>query len=333
MQPKEEKKYPDRSNVTGPRNGGNTETSKVMVATRETHLLERLSSALANLGLVVVQATDSDQAWRILRSPQPPDLAFIAWELSGLDLVRYCACELPDMGAPVIPAALILPKGGRPELTAGLLSGARGFVQRPVLIEEVLALTDTLLKLVRAENQNRELNSRIQAPSKLDPVTGALVWDHFFELSETEFGRSLRYHNPLSALMVQLCGTSSQPGLGRPLSLDKALRKVAAVLRSHLRESDILGRIGQHEFAATLPQTDLTGARELATRLKKALNGIRVDSGQGGLELKVNIGAAELDESCANMGTLLLRAEGAMTQAAVSDGPAGEAKWLSALVD
>ena len=268
---------------------------------------------------MVVQATNVDQAWSILRDPSPPQIALLAWELSGLDLVLYCSQKAPDSGAKPIHAALILPRGGQPELTAGLMNGARGFVHRPLVIAEVLALVDTLLKLAQAENQNQELSGRVQSQTEKDPVTGALVWDHFFELSDSEFKRSLRYNNPLSVLMLEVCGAWGQPKGEYAYILDESMQAVAEVMLNHLRESDILGRIGQHEFAATLPQTDLIGATELAARLKRSLMGIRVGHGQWSQELEIKVGAAQLDESSANMGTLLLRAEGAMNEAESPD--------------
>lgn len=55
---------------------------------------------------------------------------------------------------------------------------------------------------------------------------------------------------------------------------DAALVKVAAVLRGALRESDALGRWGGEEFIAVLPATAAPGAREVAERMRAAIEGI-----------------------------------------------------------
>ncbi|MFM8536118.1 MAG: GGDEF domain-containing protein [Acidimicrobiia bacterium] len=55
---------------------------------------------------------------------------------------------------------------------------------------------------------------------------------------------------------------------------DAALVKVAAVLKGALRESDALGRWGGEEFIAVLPATAAAGAREVAERMRIAIEQI-----------------------------------------------------------
>ncbi|GAA5218268.1 GGDEF domain-containing protein [Corallincola platygyrae] len=52
---------------------------------------------------------------------------------------------------------------------------------------------------------------------------------------------------------------------------DKVLKHVAAQCQSHLRSTDIVGRLGGEEFAAILPKTSPEQAVELAERLRKAV--------------------------------------------------------------
>jgi diguanylate cyclase (GGDEF)-like protein len=55
---------------------------------------------------------------------------------------------------------------------------------------------------------------------------------------------------------------------------DAALVRVASVLRGALRESDALGRWGGEEFIAVLPATAAPGAKEVAERMRLAIEGI-----------------------------------------------------------
>jgi diguanylate cyclase (GGDEF)-like protein len=55
---------------------------------------------------------------------------------------------------------------------------------------------------------------------------------------------------------------------------DAALVRVASVLKGALRESDGLGRWGGEEFIAVLPATHAAGAREVAERMRAAIEGI-----------------------------------------------------------
>ncbi len=55
---------------------------------------------------------------------------------------------------------------------------------------------------------------------------------------------------------------------------DAALVRVATVLKSALRESDALGRWGGEEFIAVLPATNAAGAKEVAERMRLAIEKI-----------------------------------------------------------
>jgi diguanylate cyclase (GGDEF)-like protein len=58
---------------------------------------------------------------------------------------------------------------------------------------------------------------------------------------------------------------------------DQALVKVAQVLRAALRESDALGRWGGEEFIAVLPATATAGARDVAERMRRAIEATTFD--------------------------------------------------------
>jgi diguanylate cyclase (GGDEF)-like protein len=58
---------------------------------------------------------------------------------------------------------------------------------------------------------------------------------------------------------------------------DAALVKIARVLRTALRESDALGRWGGEEFIAVLPATNPAGARDVAERMRCAIEGTAFD--------------------------------------------------------
>jgi diguanylate cyclase (GGDEF)-like protein len=83
-----------------------------------------------------------------------------------------------------------------------------------------------------------------------------------------ECKRSKRYGYPLALLMIDIdyfkkVNDSYSHDVG-----DQVLKHVALLLRSVLRESDLLGRLGGEEFAVLLPNIDRTRAYQLAERLR-----------------------------------------------------------------
>jgi diguanylate cyclase (GGDEF)-like protein len=82
-----------------------------------------------------------------------------------------------------------------------------------------------------------------------------------------------------------------------------------------LREADLAGRIGGEEFLMVLPETDLSGARPFAERLRMAINSMPIPLPSGALKITCSLGIAERTAADLEAGQLLARADSAMYQA------------------
>ena len=92
---------------------------------------------------------------------------------------------------------------------------------------------------------------------------------------------------------------------------DAALRHVGDVLTVHIRESDIVGRLGGDEFGVILVQADARAAAEKAASLTAAIEGQPLDWEGHRLRLSVSWGAYTFDGK-ENAGEALDRADRAM---------------------
>jgi diguanylate cyclase (GGDEF)-like protein len=73
---------------------------------------------------------------------------------------------------------------------------------------------------------------------------------------------------------------------------DEALRKIAAVIKGSLRDTDLVGRVGGEEFAVFLPQANLPHAEDIAERIRGGVSSIGFwPSGQP-QPLSVSVGGA-----------------------------------------
>jgi diguanylate cyclase (GGDEF)-like protein len=82
-----------------------------------------------------------------------------------------------------------------------------------------------------------------------------------------------------------------------------------------LREADLAGRIGGEEFLMVLPETDLSGARPFAERLRKAIASTPIPLPSGALSITCSLGIAERTAADLEAGQLLARADAALYQA------------------
>jgi len=97
-----------------------------------------------------------------------------------------------------------------------------------------------------------------------DDLTGLLNRSIFFEFLEAELNKAARTQATFSVMMMDLDHFKAiNDRYGHAVG-DQVLKHFAELLRSLLRKSDIIGRIGGEEFAVILPDTHCRAAAKLA---------------------------------------------------------------------
>jgi two-component system, cell cycle response regulator len=109
---------------------------------------------------------------------------------------------------------------------------------------------------------------RLATLSETDPLTGLSNARGLFDRLDAELARSRRYREPLALLSVDLDGLKSINDRYGHRAGDDAIRSVADVIRSELRESDLGARWGGDEFAVLAPCTSKVAALALAERIR-----------------------------------------------------------------
>ena len=131
---------------------------------------------------------------------------------------------------------------------------------------------------------------RLAALSETDALTGLSNARGLFDRLDRELARSRRYREPLTLLLVDLDGLKGINDRYGHGAGDEALRHLASVIRSQLRETDIGARWGGDEFAVVAPRTSKVAALALAERIRSLIP-------QDGREwpLTCSIGVASID--------------------------------------
>lgn len=135
----------------------------------------------------------------------------------------------------------------------------------------------------------------LRLQSMVDPLTGLLNRRQFDSTLAAEVARSVRYGLPLSLLLIDVDRLKLINDLHGHRLGDRALISVADAMRMVTRSADISARFGGDEFAVIAPSTSARAARELATRLRGAIQQVVPAASAGCLtELSVSIGVADL---------------------------------------
>jgi len=117
------------------------------------------------------------------------------------------------------------------------------------------------------ENSNAHENMRRMAT--IDPLTGLYNRRSFSDLISKEMRRSQRYKQHFSLIMLDIDHFKRYNDSNGHLQGDQLLKKFSAILRSSVREQDIVARYGGEEFAIILPHTALDAGYVVAEKIRK----------------------------------------------------------------
>ncbi len=178
-----------------------------------------------------------------------------------------------------------------------------------------IAIGSHVLKLVFLDPLERAFHETLLDLSTKDPLTGLANRGSALAELQNRFGLSQRYGRPLSVVVCDLDHFKSVNDTYGHGAGDFVLHTFGERLIATLREADLAGRIGGEEFLMVLPETDLTGARPFAERLRKAIAATPVPLASGGLTVTCSLGIAERTGDDLNAGQLLARADAALYRA------------------
>ncbi|HSS61881.1 MAG TPA: GGDEF domain-containing protein [Candidatus Limnocylindrales bacterium] len=150
--------------------------------------------------------------------------------------------------------------------TVGMMTiGTRG--------DRVVHASDLLFTAVVADQVAIAIDRARQFASeaRTDHLTGLANRREFERVMEREVALAERHKRRLSLMMIDLDNLKRiNDRLGHSAG-DGAIKLVAQQLERVVRASDVCARVGGDEFAVAMPETDLDRARDVATRLRKAV--------------------------------------------------------------
>jgi diguanylate cyclase (GGDEF)-like protein len=157
----------------------------------------------------------------------------------------------------------------------------------------------------------------------IDKLSGLLERKPFIAKFDEEVKRAVRYHRAVSVLMIDLDYNHFSKDRDVRWSLGYSLLKqVAAVLKSGLRDIDVLARFEGEIFSAILPETDLEGAARAAERVRVKVEEHYFMGTQVGdkLRIAVNLGYATFPGHSDDSDVLIELARKAMEKARTDGG-------------
>ena len=130
----------------------------------------------------------------------------------------------------------------------------------------------------------------------LDGLTGMYNHVYMQELLETEIQRAIRHGHTLSVLMFDIDYFKKVNDEFGHQAGDEVLKKIATVVTKTIRTNDLAARYGGEEFLLIFPETGSEGAIQLAERLRKNIENMKVViPGNGKIRITISIGLVSCD--------------------------------------
>jgi diguanylate cyclase (GGDEF)-like protein len=204
---------------------------------------------------------------------------------------------------------LIAEKSLRDQQVDALLA-ARRWQRGALVIGGVLVLVLVAL-VVRQMRRSRRLGTLVLT----DSLTGVANRRRLEVFGEEAIARARADGRPLSVLAFDIdhfkrVNDSHGHAVG-----DAVLVRVAQICQGTLRDFDLLGRTGGEEFVVVLPDTGIEAARQVAERLRAAVERLDFGDVAAGLRVTVSIGATPLQPADAALTALVRRADAALYRA------------------
>jgi len=110
-----------------------------------------------------------------------------------------------------------------------------------------------------------------------DGLTGLANRRRFDAALEHEWQRGMREQMPVAVIMMDIDFFKEFNDIYGHQAGDDCLKKVAACLRKNVRRAgDLVARYGGEEFVVILPNTDLSGGREVAEAMHRTVRGMKL---------------------------------------------------------
>jgi len=160
----------------------------------------------------------------------------------------------------------------------------------------------------------QQANSELAILSQTDGLTQLFNRTHWENCLQAEYKRWARSQHASCLVMLDIDHFKNINDSYGHMAGDDVIRHLSALIRHHVRETDISGRYGGEEFAILLSDTSVENAQVFAERVRHEVEKAVVKYNDLELKYTISIGLAEVDETIKNYEAWIECADAALYQ-------------------
>lgn len=222
------------------------------------------------------------------------------------------------------PISIAARDGGKADLYAQAVAVPHGMML--VLGEPAAVMHDAEL------DQLRKRVSALEKVSATDYLTGAWNRSHLVRVAASEMARSIRFRQPLSALLIDIDHFKNVNDTHGHQAGDDVLREVVSVIQHKIRSADLLFRWGGEEFVVLAVSTGYRDAEILAEHLRARIATHKF-AGVGSLTISIGVAERSGDETAdqwfKRLDAALFSAKNSGRNRIVTDRHGDSDKWVA----
>jgi diguanylate cyclase (GGDEF)-like protein/PAS domain S-box-containing protein len=201
------------------------------------------------------------------------------------------------------------------DMTVSRLGPLGGRDRSVIVLRDVTELVEMRRQLQKSEEQLLEMNEQLKRLANTDELTGLPNRRSFFTALERELGRSDRYDQPLSVVLLDLDHFKRvNDTWGHPVG-DRVLEAAAEAVRGVCRDSDVPGRLGGEEFGVLLLHTGKIEAELVAERIRRRIAEVEHLVPGDHLQVTASFGVATTGPGRMDSATIIAAADTALYEA------------------
>jgi two-component system cell cycle response regulator len=281
---------------------------RVLLVEEDPEGLAGLGDAMTTLGEAEVDVESAPDLNQALERLSKGGIDLLLLDLDVPDSEDMGTFERAHAFAPDVPIVVLTGMEDQDMALSMVKSGAQDYLVKGEVSP------DLLLRSIRYAVERHRLTSALRSLSLIDDLTGLYNRRGFSDLGEQHLRLARRTARAVLLVYVDLDDLKTiNDTLGHQTG-DRALTRVADLLRETFRQSDIIARIGGDEFAVMALEASEENEAQLLQRLRARVQEVNQENGEP-YDLSVSVGAARFSgEGAARLEDLLAEVDEAMYQ-------------------
>lgn len=279
---------------------------RALLVENEPEGLSGLGSALSRLGETGIQVELAMDLERALERLSRGGIDVLLLDLDLPDSEDMGTFERVHGFAPDVPIVVLTRVEDEEMALSMVKAGAQDYLVKKEATPELL------VRSIRYAVERHRLTSALRSLSLIDDLTGLYNRRGFSELGEQHLLLARRTARAVLLVYLDVDDLKTiNDTLGHHVG-DRALLRLAEILRACFRSSDLMARLGGDAFAVLAPEAAAEPLEVFVRRVKRAVDGFNRNS-RDSYRLSVSIGATRYDGSAVvRLDDLLARADSAM---------------------